>query len=157
MIYRRLKLRDAKSVVTARDAIIAAGATVKLVATGLGVKIPMGKLTLEVDASLENSPSVLFDAVVLPDGEKGVNALLRDGRTMEFVKDQYRHCKTLLALGASSAILAKAGINATLPSGDADPGVIMALDDEGSSGVDAFLTAMAAHRHTARDQDPPLI
>jgi catalase len=66
---------------------------------------------LDADASLENEPGFLFDALVLPDGEDAVTALAGDGHTMEFIKDQYRHCKTILALGASARLLEEAGIS----------------------------------------------
>jgi catalase len=67
---------------------------------------------------------------------------------------QYRN-KTILALGASQVLLGKAGIEATLPSGAADPGVLRA----GSTGVPAtaaaFIKALARHRHPERESDPP--
>ena len=109
----------------------------------------------EVEATLENSPAVLFDAVALADGPKAIEALLRDGHTVEFLKDQYRHCKTILALGASSALLAKAGISTTLPSGKKDPGILSSAGD-GLSAKD-FIAAIAKHRHPVRDMDPPII
>ena len=112
---------------------------------------------MEIDATLENSPAVLFDALVLPGGTEAVDALCLDGRTLEFVKDQYRHCKTILALGDSSRILGKAGIPLTLSSGDADPGLLV----EGQEGTDAnpqsFIAAVGRHRHVERDRDPPLV
>ena len=43
--------------------------------------------------------------LVLPDGAEAINALRADGRTLEFIKDQYRHCKPILALGASDQLL----------------------------------------------------
>ena len=64
--------------------------------------------------------------VVLPDGADAVERLAADGRMLEFVKDQYRHCKPILVLGAASALLDKAGIPPTLPTGEADPGLIVA-------------------------------
>jgi putative intracellular protease/amidase len=70
---------------------------------------------LEIDATLENSPAVLFDALVLAGGSEAVDAMSLDGRTLEFVKDQYRHCKTILALGGSSKLLTKAGIHLLYP------------------------------------------
>ncbi len=99
---------------------------------------------------------MLFDAVVLPDGAAAIKALAKDGHTLEFVKDQYRHCKTILALGASVQLLQKIGISQTLPSGVHDPGLLIvatptALDAQG------FMAAIAKHRHPARDMDPPLI
>jgi catalase len=35
-------------------------------------------------------------------------ALSADGHDLEFVKDQYRHCNTILALGDSPKYLARA-------------------------------------------------
>ena len=58
---------------------------------------------IEVDTTVEATPSVLFDAVVLPGWRRGHRARSRaDGRVLEFVKDQYRHCKPILALGAAT-------------------------------------------------------
>ena len=60
----------------------------------------------------------------LPDGAAAVEALGDVGQALEFVKDQYRHCKPILALGAGAELLAKAGIPPTLPSGEPDPGLL---------------------------------
>ena len=109
----------------------------------------------EVDATFENSPSVLFDAMILPDGATAAEALSREGHAVEFLKDQYRHCKTILVLGAASQLLEKAGIAPVLPSGERDPGLLIA---EGTTAdVQAFIAAVAQHRHPARDSDPPSI
>jgi catalase len=61
----------------------------------------------DADASLENEPGFLFDALVLPDGAEAVAALAQDGHTPEFIKDQFRHCKTILVLGASRVLLVR--------------------------------------------------
>ena len=47
---------------------------------------------------------------------------------LEFVKDQYRHCKTILALGAGARLLEKAGIPRELPDGANDPGILLSDD-----------------------------
>jgi catalase len=78
-----------------------------------------------------------------------VQALAADGRAVEFVKDQYRHCKPMLISADSAPLLGKAGIPAKLPSGAADPGLV--------TSVDAFLTALAKHRHFERETDPPIV
>ena len=138
-------------------ALVDASAVPRLIGPRLGTYITAAGDTIEADASLENEPGFLFDALVLPDGAAAVNALAADGHTMEFIKDQYRHCKTLLALGASSTLLAKAGISLTLPSGDKDPGLFTADAARAKAIAAAFMAAMAKHRHTERDRDPPLI
>ena len=136
-------------------ALTEAGAVPRFVGPRLGTFAATGG-AIEADASMENSPPVLFDALVLPDGEAGVKALGRDGHTMEFVTNQYRHGKTILAFGASKTFLDKADISPTLPGGKADPGVLLMRGGE-KNVARAFMDAMAKHRHPARETDPPMV
>jgi catalase len=132
-----------------------AGAVTRLLGARLGsVRAEDGE-PLEIDATLENSPAVLFDALVLPGGSEAVDALCLDGHTLEFVKDQYRHCKTILALGNSSKILAKAGISLMLASGEPDPGLLVEGHEGAPANGESFIAAIARHRHVERDRDPP--
>jgi catalase len=71
------------------------------------------------------------------------------------LKDQYRHRKTILVLGAASAMLGKVGIANALPSRGADPGLIVAKT--GADAKKSFMAALAKHRHVARDRDSPSI
>ncbi len=148
---------DAVSVNAVKAALMDAGAVPLLLARRLGSYTAAGGETIEADATLENSAPVLFDALVLPDGEAGVKALAKVGQTMEFVVNQYRHCKTILAFGASKMLLDKAGISATLPSGDADPGLFVAGAGSAATVAADFIAAIGRHRHPERDLDPPLI
>ena len=77
------------------------------------------------------------------------------GRTLEFIKDQYRHCKPILALGESDGLLEAWGIDTTLPSGNADPGVL--VGSYAASVTNDFVAAIAKHRHFARETDPPRV
>jgi catalase len=139
------------------EALDGAGVVTRLIGSRLGtVRAEEGE-PLEIDATLENSPAVLFDAMVLPEGSEAVENLMRDGHTLEFVKDQYRHCKTILALGDSFKLLEKIGIPMTLPSGNPDPGLLIEGQGDGPADANAFIAAMGLHRHTDRDQDPPLV
>jgi catalase len=147
---------EGESITSIMDALDEAGAVVRLLGSRLGTVISEAGETFEVDATLENSPSVLFDALVLPDGTEAVESLARDGRALEFLKDQYRHCKTILALGASSMLVEQAGISPQLPTGADDPGLIMAASSE-ALDPQIFIAAVAQHRHLARDSDPPLV
>jgi catalase len=147
---------EGESITAIMDALTEAGAVVRLLGSRLGTVTSEAGETFEVDATLENSPSVLFDALVLPDGTEAVENLAGDGHTLEFLKDQYRHCKTILALGASSSLMDKAGISPQLPTGAEDPGLILAASSE-ALDPQSFITAVAQHRHPARDRDPPLV
>jgi catalase len=137
------------------SALVAAGAVPRLVGARLGMCTGAGGESFAVDATMENSPGFLFDALVLPDGAPAVAALDADAHTLEFLRDQYWHCKTILALGASEALLAEAQIPMTLPDGAADPGLILADAAGADDAVAAFIAAVGGPRQFARENDPP--
>ena len=144
------------SVAAVQAALLQAGAVPKLVAPRLGAVATSDGVALQADGSFENSPAVLFDAVVLADGEAGSARLAALGQAAEFMVNQYRHCKTILALGSSAALLPMFGVAAALPSGEADPGVVS--DSDGHEDTMArFIDAVGQHRHPARESDPPAV
>ena len=138
--------------------LLAGGAVPRFVASRLGTVASDRGEAIEVGATLETTPSVLFDAVILPDGAKAAGQLAADGRTLEFLKDQYRHCKPILVLGAAVELLQRAGIPTTLPDGKADPGLVVGTGDANRrAAVDSFTAALGAHRSFVRESDPPVV
>ncbi len=138
------------------EALFAQGAAPRFVAPRIGAVRTADGVAIQADASLENEPGFLFDALVIADGEDGVAALARDGHTLEFIKDQYRHGKTILALGAAQALLNEAGVAAKLPGGEPDPGIV----DAGAgprAALDAFIKGVARYKHPERETDPPAV
>ncbi len=142
--------------IAVHTALFGEGAVPRFVAPRIGTVTTNEGDAIEADASLENEPGVLFDALVLAHGPAVVEALCADAHTLEFIKDQYRHGKTLLVLGASRALLDMAGVGTTLPDGSADPGIVVS---EGASAkaIEAFIEAIAQHRHPQRETDPPKV
>jgi len=112
---------------------------------------------IAAEVSLEAAPSVVWDAVVLPDGQAGVAALSRSGHALEFIKDQYRHCKPILALGAAGSLLEAARIPAKLPSGAEDPALLRFRESGGDTALEAFVQAITRHRCFERETDPPIV
>jgi catalase len=96
--------------------LLAQGAVPRIVGAQLGTLAATGK-SLEVEISMETGLSVLWDGLIAQGGNRGVEQLAASGQALEFLKDQYGHCKPILLLGASVALLATAGIPATLPPG----------------------------------------
>ena len=137
--------------------LAAEGAVPRFIGSKLGKVSAAGGDGIEVDAPVDAAPSVVFDAVVLPDGAEAVAALAADGRMLEFLKDQYRHCKPILVLGAAAGLIDKAGIPLALPSGKPDTGLVVVASGEEGKTFDAFKGALAAHRHFARETDPPRV
>jgi catalase len=134
------------------DALIAQGAVPRLVGSRVGEFEAADGETLDADASLENHPSALFDAVVVPDGAPAIEALAANGQALEFVRDPFRHCKTLLAIGAGRQLLEKAGI----PLDGQDGGLLIA-DKANKASVQGFIDALAKHKHPERESDPPAV
>jgi catalase len=141
---------DAASLETIAAALIAAGAVPRLVGATLG-EVALAGGARQADTTVAALPSVVWDAVVIPDGTDAIDRLGVDGRVLEFVKDQYRHCKPMLVLGEGVQLLAAAGI----PTGDTDSGLIVVTDTDVPAGD--FIAAIAKHRHFDRETDPPRV
>jgi catalase len=131
------------------------GAVPRYVGARLGTVRTEEGDTIEVEATFETMPSVLFDAVAVPNGKAAAKALGNVGHATEFLKDQYRHAKPILALGAGADLVENAGIPATLPSGEPDPGMLVRRDGSAARALADFVSAIARHRHHEREMDPP--
>ncbi|MGE5386872.1 MAG: catalase [Betaproteobacteria bacterium] len=153
---------EGASLRAAHAALAKAGAVPRVVGVRLGKILSETGDPIAVETSMEAMPSVLWDAVVLPAGETAQAALAEVGQAKEFVMEQYRHCKPILALGASSMLLDAAGVPALSVAGT-DAGVIVLADNGGeredavAEGIVAFMQALAKHRHFERESDPPMV
>ena len=147
------------SVEMAQAALFGTGAVARLIGPRIGSTPTAGGKTMDADASLENEPGFLFDGLILPDGEEAVAALAQDGHTMEFIKDQFRHCKSILAFGASRKLLAQAGLPVSMDKSQAQggTGLILAETPDARAALESFISAMVLHRHFGREMDPPLL
>jgi catalase len=149
---------DGASLREVQRRLLEAKAMPRHVGLRLGRVAVQGGDPLEIEASIEAMPSVLWDALVLPAGDGVLAALAARPEAVEFLADAYRHGKPILALGADAAqVRAAAGVPARLePNGSMedhpqpDPGLVCrdgALDE----AIDAFLVAVARHRHYERE------
>jgi len=133
------------------------GAVPRFVGVKLGqVKSEKGD-PLDVEVTMETAPAVLWDALVLPDGRAAAEALMRSGHVIEFIKDQYRHCKPILVVGSSRSLVEWANLPAKLRSGKPDPGLLLAGKEDSSESIAAFIQAIASHRSFERETDPPIV
>ena len=147
---------EGKSLQTLISGLVAQGAVPRLVAARLGTYTAAGGQTFNADATMENSPGFLFDGLVLPDGAAGVESLNADAHTLEFLRDQYWHCKPILVLGASEALLVEAQVPLTLPDGSPDAALILADSATAAEATAEFIGALGRPRDFAREANPPL-
>ena len=142
----------------ARDvhaALFEQGAVPRFAASRIGPVDTADGVALQADVSLESEPGFLFDALVVPDGDGAVAALARDAHVFEFIRDQFRHCKPILALGAGVELLKAAGLGPALAPDALAPGLIVASDAR--AGAKALIAGLATHRHFERETDPPRV
>jgi catalase len=137
--------------------LVAQGAVPRYVGVRLGSVATAYGDNLEVEVTLESMPSVLFDAVAVLGGKDAVVELGNVGHALEFIKDQYRHAKPILALGEGADLVENAGAPAVLPSGEPDPGMLVAKHGRVREALPAFIKAIARHRHHERETDPPAV
>ncbi|NNG22189.1 catalase [Telluria aromaticivorans] len=148
---------DGAQVQSVYASLVLDGAVPRLVGNMLGkVKAADGS-TLDVEVSLEAGPSVLYDGLIVPDGAAAVEALARNAHAIDFVREQYRHCKPILVLGAGEGLLDKAMVPKVLPDGSADPGLLIGDAAGADAALDKFKLALAGHRAFARETDPPMV
>jgi catalase len=138
------------------DAILAQGGVPRILSTKLGkLETAEGK-TINVEATLETMPGVLFDGMVIAEGEQSVANLALNAHTCEFLQNQYRHCKPILVPNTARSLLQKAGIEEVLSDGNPDPSLFIA-DDDAYDNIEAFITALGKPRDHSRETDPPLV
>jgi catalase len=148
---------DAHAVRHIYAALLEEGAQPRLVGQRLGEAATTTGKPLDIEVTVQATPSVMYDAVVLPPGDAAAAALARDGRVLEFLREQYRHDKPFLIVGAGRTLVAAAGIPEALPDGEPDPGLIKAEPDGLEPALAAFENVLARFKVYARETDPPRV
>ena len=138
------------------DGLTAEGAVPRFVGARLGsVETADSDESIEVDTTMEAVPAVLYDALVVPGGREAIKILGNLGQAAEFVKEQYRHCKPILVIGAGRDLVENAGVPLTLANGEPDSGMVVFPDEQADEALPKFIEAIAQHRHFDRQMDPP--
>ncbi|AVP57822.1 catalase [Pulveribacter suum] len=133
-----------------QKALLARGAVGRFVGTHIGAVAAQGG-TLDADASTENSPAYLFDALAIPGADEQMGI---DGHLDEFVRDTYRHCKPILATGGAGDLVRR-----VLPAGldTAQDQALVLQEAAGQEALERFVTLVGAPRDFARETDPPRV
>ena len=152
---------DGEAVRALYASLLGDGAQPRLIGQRLGQVSSTSGAPLDVEITLDTGPAVIFDAVVLPDGDAAALTLSEDPRATGFVREQYRHGKPILVLGSGNVLLATSALPPALPDGSPDTGLIVlgaaGTDAERDQAVAAFKAAVARHRFWERETNPPRV
>jgi len=144
---------DAASLKAVYADLLAAGAVPRVVAPQLGQLAAADGSRVDIEISIEAGPPVLYDAVIVADGDTSAAMLTRDSGALDFIRQQHLHCKPILSIGAGKELLLKVGLTGELEDGAPDPALWMA--DAGAVGpaLEEFKAALAGHRNFKRETD----
>jgi catalase len=146
---------DGEAATAVHSALSDEGAVPRYIGPRLGSVRTANGDELQVEVTFETAPSVLFDAAVIPGGKAAAKTLGNVGQAVEFIKDQYRHAKPILALGDGADLVENAGVPSVLPSGEPDPGMVVDRQRAAGDLLPAFIAAIGRHRTFERQLDPP--
>lgn len=100
---------------------------------------------ITVDGTIEGNPSVVVDAVIIPQGKQSLNTLLNDGNAKYYLCQAYKHLKPIGLPGDTKEMLNYIGLSED----DVDEGLILAHDS--SKMIGKFIDAMKQHRIWSRE------
>jgi len=149
---------DSASLKPIREALEQAGAQCRIVGPRLGTVSSASKRQIEIDATFANTPSVMFDAVLVPAGKDSAAALAALGDAVHFVLEAYKHCKAICTVGEGVQLLSTLGIAAGIDPAAMPAGVVVATTPVTNLGdataatqiAQDFIAAIAKHRHWDR-------
>lgn len=100
---------------------------------------------LRVDGTIAGNPSVLVDAVIVPEGMQSLKILMQDSHAQYHLRQAYKHLKIIGLPGQTWEMLKAAG----LPEGEEDVGLILARDSLDLIGN--FIASLQQHRIWERE------
>jgi catalase len=122
-------------------AVVAAQATMEVVAPRVGGVLTSDKKRFAADKMLAGAPSVLYDAVAIISSPEGAAELATSPAARDFVADAYAHAKFVGYVGSATPLFAAAGL-------ETDEGFVRL--DKGRSSAQDFLRRCGELRYWER-------
>lgn len=132
-----------ESVAAIMKSLHAEGIHVKIFAPHIGKLLTLQGTKLDIHGTLEGNPSVLVDAVIVPEGKQSIDALLKNGNAKYYLLQAFKHLKAIGLQGKARRLYD------ALPLPTPDEGVVMAKDAD--ELADDFMEAMRSHRVWSRE------
>ncbi|WP_406823801.1 catalase [Pedobacter sp. KACC 23697] len=145
---------DGKSLSAVKDALVAEGAVVHIIAPKLGIILSQEDQQIEVDESFLTAASVLYDAVYLPGGTNSSATLEAEASAVHFLNEAFKHCKAIAAGASAIQVLEATYFYKKLPDEYSQETVLregIIVSDNLSSSVELFIKMIAQHRFWDRE------
>ncbi|WP_293744170.1 catalase [uncultured Pedobacter sp.] len=145
---------DGKSLSAVKDALVAEGAVVHIIAPKLGTILSQEDQQIDVDESFLTAASVLYDAVYMPGGTNSSATLEAEANAVHFLNEAFKHCKAIAADATAIQVLEATYFYKKLPDEYSQDTVLregIIVSDDLSSSVELFIKMIAQHRFWDRE------
>ncbi len=143
------------SLTTVKEALVAEGAVVEVIAPRQGYVISEGDVQIAVDKSFLTGASVFYDAVYVPGGANSVATLEAEADAVHFLNEAFKHCKAIAADEDALQVLEATYFFKKLPE-DYSNETVMREGIIISNNVDKltkqFIAAISQHRFWDREK-----
>ena len=136
---------DADQLNEMKEALLAQGCVVELIAAHAGVITDSDGKAQKVNRAAPNAPSVIYDGAVVLGGDSA-GALSKSGLAIHFINETFRHGKPLVFISNGNLVMKAA----KFPKVSVQDGVIAANGDD---AIEAFVQALHQHRFPRRSID----
>ena len=144
-----------KSLMTVKNALLADGAVVEIVAPRLGTITSAGNQQIVIDRSFLTTPSVVYDAVYVPGGTNSVGTLEGEADAVHFLNEAFKHCKAIAADLYAMHVLEATYFYKKLPEDDSDETVLregIVIAGDANKLAQKFIKAIKMHRFWEREK-----
>lgn len=146
---------NGKTLSTVQKALIAAGATVHVIAPKLGFIHAENDELIAVDESFLTAASVLYDAVYVPGGLNSVASLEAEADAVHFLNEAFKHCKAIAADSQAIQVLEATYFSKKLPADCSNESVLtegIVISADSDKLATQFIAAIAQHRFWDREK-----
>ncbi|MBC7946317.1 MAG: catalase HPII [Chitinophagaceae bacterium] len=143
------------SLLEMKDALIAEGATVHVIAPKLGTITGENDTQIAVDQSLLTVASVLYDAVYVPGGTNSVATMAAEPDAIHFLNEAFKHCKAIAADTEALQVIEATYFSRKLPPDFTSKSVLMegiVIGDDLNKLSSQFIAAVSQHRFWEREK-----
>ena len=146
---------DGKALKTLRDAIEKEGGMCEVVSKEFGKKKAASGDDVDTEKNYVTTAAVLYDAVFIPGGKDAVEKMKKMGKVMYYIREMYKHCKPIAAIGEATQLIELARLPETIVFDEpaSDKGVVTSANaSKVDEVVKLFAKSLIQSRFWEREQ-----
>ncbi len=131
------------------------GAMLEVVSKNHGMRSASKGSEIKTDKTYLTTGSIMYDAVFIPGGKDAVEKLKKMGDTLHFIKEAYKHCKPIAAIGEGVEVIDACLLPELLTFDvvSSDKGVVTSRKEgDGKAVAEQFIKSIAKHRFWEREK-----